>query len=101
MDNDTLEEKSTLTVRGSSVLDLAYSPDGAYLAAADNSRGLYGFQATDYEVGSSCHLSNFHQLPLLQHETEATVTLPTSPLTTLKQKQLSPFQLPPTSPLTT
>ena len=35
----------------STVSDLAYSPDGAYLASADDNRRVTVFTSNDYEVG--------------------------------------------------
>ena len=52
MDNDTLVEKTSVSLPGhvNTVCDIAYSPDGAYLASADDNRRVNVFRTTDYEV---------------------------------------------------
>lgn len=52
MDNDTLVEKTSASLpeHVSTVSDLAYSPDGAYLASADDNRRVTVFTSNDYEV---------------------------------------------------
>ena len=53
MDNDTLVEKTSVSLPGhvNTVCDIAYSPDGAYLASADDNRRVTVFTSTDYKVG--------------------------------------------------
>ena len=49
LNNDTLQETKTLPHDGG-VMDVKYSPDGAYLAAADTFRKVYLYQLPEYEV---------------------------------------------------
>jgi len=53
VDNNTLAEKTSASLpeRVNMVGDLAYSPDGAYLASADDDRRVTVFTSTDYKVG--------------------------------------------------
>jgi len=53
VDNNTLVEKTnaSLPEQVNIVCDLAYSPDGAYLASADDNRRVTVFTSTDYKVG--------------------------------------------------
>ena len=53
MDDYTLVEKTSASVaaHANTVCDLAYSPDGAYLASADDNRRVSVFTSTDYQVG--------------------------------------------------
>ncbi|XP_020619123.1 WD repeat-containing protein 1-B-like isoform X1 [Orbicella faveolata] len=51
VDNNTLAEKTSASLpeRVNMVGDLAYSPDGAYLASADDDRRVTVFTSTDYK----------------------------------------------------
>lgn len=49
LENDTLVEKKIAKVRGT-VCDLAYSPDGAFLASADSGRRVFVFETSNYEA---------------------------------------------------
>ena len=49
LNNDTLQETKTLPHDGG-IMDVAYSPDGAYLAAVDTFRKMYLYQLPDYQV---------------------------------------------------
>lgn len=51
LDNDTLVKKTSSSLSYvTAICDLAYSPDGAYLASADDNRRVNVFRTTDYEV---------------------------------------------------
>lgn len=49
VDNNTLVHKTTCSVQAEVVCDLAYSPDGAYLASGDGNRRVSVFSSTDYQ----------------------------------------------------
>lgn len=52
VDNNTLVKKTSVSLpqQVSIVCDVAYSPDGAYLASADDNRRVTVFNSTDYQV---------------------------------------------------
>ena len=51
LDNDTLVKKTSSSLSHvTAICDLAYSPDGAYLASADDNRRVNVFRTTDYGV---------------------------------------------------
>lgn len=58
VDNNTLVKKTSTSVsHATAVCDVAYSPDGAYLAAGDDNRRITVFNSTDYQVrhiGTAC-----------------------------------------------
>ncbi|XP_078354362.1 WD repeat-containing protein 1-B-like [Oculina patagonica] len=50
VDNNTLVKKTSTPVsHATAVCDVAYSPDGAYLAAGDDNRRITVFNSTDYQ----------------------------------------------------